>query len=514
MRSLLRDPDAFIATVDDINATPEADSHDFLDFLDGRLFERNSLPQRIDGEVVGRVWSFRDVTRQRKLSDELKRQAFHDDLTGLANQSLFRERVAHTMARLDGTGHSLAILFIDLDDFKTVNDSLGHLVGDQLLVAMSRRLVRCLGTSDTAARLGGDEFAVLIEDLTDEGHARALAERIVEAFRAPVMLESLRVVVGASVGISYGRANLGLDGSELLRNADLAMYVAKKEGKSCVREFASEMHDAAVERLAVGADLRGAAERGELVVHYQPIYQTGSPKVEAVEALVRWQHPERGLLGPGAFIAIAESSGLVDQIGLHVLEEALRQVNRWRVGLGGETPPVTVNLSPNQLLDNSLPEQVSALLERSGVPAEHLILEITEHALMVDPELASFNLHRLHGLGVRLAVDDFGTGYSSLSYLQQFPVDFLKIDGSFINNMLMRPKPSMVEAIIQLAHALDLVPIAEGVETKEQATALLSFGCDLVQGYFRSIPLDADAIYELLLGDQTAAARSAIPSSR
>lgn len=489
----LRDPEAFATKEADIYADPDTDSHDILEFRDGRLFERNSLPQRIDGEVVGRVWSFRDVTQDRMLRDELTWQAFHDALTGLANQSLFRDRVEHAMAQIERTGGSVAVLFIDLDDFKTVNDSLGHLVGDELLVAMSDRLLTCVRANDTAARLGGDEFAVLIEGLHDEMQATSVAERIVEVLREPVVLQSRPVAVSASVGIAFGRPRTGIDGNALLRNADLAMYTAKSHGKSCYRVFLSDMHDAAVERLEVQAHLRGAAERGELVVHYQPIYQTGSRRVRAVEALVRWQHPERGLLEPGSFIPLA------DEIGNHVLEESLRQVQRWEVDLGAETPAITVNFSPHQLLDRRLPERVTAQLQESGVRPDRLILEITENALMADPEMATVNLHRLRQLGVRLAVDDFGTDYSSLSYLERFPIDFLKIDGSFVDKMLIRPESSMVEAIVQLSHTLGLVPIAEGVESEAQAAALLSFGCDLAQGYFLARPLDADALHELLL---------------
>jgi diguanylate cyclase (GGDEF)-like protein/PAS domain S-box-containing protein len=480
-------------------ADPDAQTGDILEFHDGRLFEPNSSPQYVDGEVVGRVWSFRDVTLDRTLRAELTRQAFHDALTGLANQSLFRDRVEHALARIERTGGSVAVLFIDLDDFKTVNDSLGHLVGDELLVAMSSRLLMCLRSNDTAARLGGDEFAVLIEDLEDEMQATSVAERIVAVLGEPVMLDSRQVAVSASIGIAFGRPEIGLDGSALLRNADLAMYTAKGQGKSCYRVFRADMHDAALERLDLEGHLRGAAERGELVVNYQPIYQTGLSRVRAVEALVRWQHPERGLLDPGSFIPLAEASGLIDEIGNHVLEESLRQVRRWEDSLGAETPAVNVNLSPHQLLDRRLPERVQAHLDRSGVRPDLLILEITENALMADPEMAMINLHSLRQIGVRLAVDDFGTGYSSLSYLERFPIDFVKIDGSFVKKMLDRPGSAMVEAIVQFAHTLNLVPIAEGVETEAQAEALLSVGCDLSQGYFLAHPLSADDLYEMLV---------------
>ncbi len=497
--SQVREPDAFMATAADVRAEPSAQTQDIVELHDGRLFERASLPQRVADEVVGRVWSFRDVTQDRELRDELTRRAFYDALTSLPNQSLFRDRVDQAMTRIERTGGSIAVLFIDLDDFKTVNDSLGHVAGDELLVVMSQRLLTCLRGKDTAARLGGDEFAVLLEDLESEEDAANVADRIVEVLRAPVALRSRRVVMSASVGIAYGQPGTGIDGSALLRNADLAMYTAKRQGKSCYRVFVAEMHDAAVERLEIEVHLRGAAARGELVIHYQPIYETGSDQIAAVEALVRWQHPERGLLGPGAFIPIAEASDLIDEIGNHVLHEALRQIGRWDINLGSQIPAVTVNLSPHQLLDPSLPERVIDQLNHTQVRPDRLILEITENALMADPEMAAINLDRLHQFGVRLAVDDFGTGYSSLSYLQRFPIDFLKIDGSFVNEMLVHPESSMVEAIVQLSHTLGLIPIAEGVETHAQAAALLSFGCDLTQGYFRARPLSADALQQQLL---------------
>jgi diguanylate cyclase (GGDEF)-like protein/PAS domain S-box-containing protein len=506
--SQLVDPDAFTAMLADLDADPGAESHDIVEFRDGRLFERHSLPQRIDGRVVGRVWSFRDVTQDRVLREELTRQAFHDALTGLPNQSLFRDRVDRAMERIERSGGSLAVLFIDLDNFKMINDSLGHPVGDELLVATSGRLQTCLRTVDTAARLGGDEFAVLIEDLENKFHATFVAERIVDTINQPVELDSRLVTVTASVGVAFGRSGDGLDGSAMLRNADLAMYAAKHQGKGCFREFRPEMHDAAVEQFEVEVRLRDAVRRGELVVHYQPIYETGSPRVSAVEALVRWQHPERGLLGPGSFIPFAEANGIIDEIGDYVLEESLRQVCRWEIILGERTPAVNVNLAPHQLLDRTLPERVSAHLARSGVRSDWLILEITENALMADPELATANLHRLRRLGVRLAVDDFGTGYSSFGYLERFPIDFLKIDGSFVNNMLVRPESSMVEAMVQLSHTLGLTPIAEGVESEAQLAALRSIGCDLAQGYFLARPLDADALCELLASTAAGSGRA------
>jgi diguanylate cyclase (GGDEF)-like protein/PAS domain S-box-containing protein len=492
----LCDPGAFVAKIQELYAEPEAQSHDVLEFKDGRVFERDSLPQWIGGEVCGRVWSFRDVSEHRRLQSELIHQAFHDPLTGLANQALFRDRVDHATERLERQGGQLAVLFIDLDDFKTVNDSLGHSAGDDLLRIAGDRLANCLRHGDTAARLGGDEFAVLIDDLDDLDFATEIAERIIAALQVPVVLGSKHVSATASIGIAFGSVGAQVD--EMLRNADLAMYTAKGSGKNCVRVFASEMHLAAVERLDLEVHLRGAADRGELVMHYQPIYELRTGRIAAFEALVRWQHPERGLLGPMSFIPFAEAGGLIDEIGNHVLLTACEEASRWIRAVGNAAAPaITVNLSPRQLLSVDLPERVGALLQRCRLDPSRVILEITEGALIKDPGAAAAKLQSLSRLGVRLAVDDFGTGYSSLAYLRQFPIDMLKIDRSFVNDMTI-PESSLTAAIIQISHTLGLVPIAEGVETQGQADALAGLGCDLAQGFHLGRPLDAVATRALL----------------
>jgi diguanylate cyclase (GGDEF)-like protein/PAS domain S-box-containing protein len=477
----LRDGRGFIDRITEINAAPDRESRDVLEFRDGRVFERESRPHRIDGEVVGRVWSFRDVTAHRILQNELARQAFHDPLTGLPNQSLFRDRTRVALERLHRRPGRLAVLFVDLDNFKTVNDGLGHSVGDQLLMLVADRLRGCLRRVDTVARLGGDEFAVLIEGIRADTHAGEIADRLLGSLADPVEISGRLVTATASIGIAIGTARLSVD--DLLRNADLAMYVAKRAGRGCWRSYRPDMHDEALRRLDITSRLRGAAARGELVVEYQPVVELASGRTRSFEALVRWQHPEHGLLLPDSFVPFAEDSGLIAEIGDHVLRVAVREARRWVDAAGGGAPGVAVNLSPRQLHDESLPERVEGLLSAAGLAPGQLVIEITEGALIQDPERATSVLERLREVGVRLAVDDFGTGYSSLSTLHRFPLDHLKLDRSFVQEVLEDRGSSLARAIVQMACTLGLTAVAEGVESAAQAEALADMGCELAQGW-------------------------------
>jgi len=434
--------------------------------------------------------TIQDVTQRTALEDELRHQAFHDSLTNLANRALFVDRADHAVRRLERGGSSVAVLMLDLDGFKTVNDSLGHTVGDGLLVAVAARLQTALRSGDTAARIGGDEFAILVEDAADTQQATAVAERVMHALTAPFLLEGKELFVHGSVGIAITTGDK--DAGELLRDADTAMYQAKAHGKNCYRMFEPAMYSASVARLELEGDLRRAVERGgQFLLHYQPVVSLGTSQVVSLEALVRWQHPTRGLVQPDDFVPLAEESGLIVDIGRWVLREACRQTRTWQT-IHSRDINIAVNLSARQLNDPDLPGDVASALADSGLAPASLTLEITETVLMRDPAAAVATLHRLRASGVRLAIDDFGTGYSSLSSLQNLPVDTLKIDKAFIDGISTGSEGAgLVEAIVRLASTLALETVAEGVERSDQLESLQALGCQQIQGFYFSRPLPA-----------------------
>jgi diguanylate cyclase (GGDEF)-like protein len=425
-------------------------------------------------------------------------QALKDSLTRLPNRRLFHDRVGHALARAQRRPGTMAVLFVDLDKFKDVNDSLGHPSGDHLLTSVAERLRAVLRPGDTAARLGGDEFAVLVEDIAGEGDAVLIAQRLLDALTAPFVLRGKELTVGASVGIAVSAPGDTVD--ELLRNADVAMYTAKQGGRGRYECFVPDMHAAVVRRVEMENYLRRAVDDGEFTLHYQPIFALATGRLDGFEALLRWQHPTRGLLAPSEFLALAEETGAIVGIGAWVLEEACRQARQWRDRYAGHPLTMAVNLSPVQLLQPDVVEVVQGALLRSGLPAGDLTLELTEGVMVSGTGGIVDRLRAIKDLGVQLAIDDFGTGYSSLGHLRQLPFDVLKIDKTFVDDVARASEESaFARAIIKLGQTLGLTMVAEGVEHAEQAVRLGELGCDLAQGYWFAKPLNVDGV-EAVLG--------------
>ena len=407
----------------------------------------------------------------------------------------------HALSRTARTGQPIAVVFLDLDDFKTINDSLGHAAGDQLLAAVGRRLLGCVRPVDTVARLGGDEFAILAEDLDDVLDVATMASRILGSLAPSFSLSGRSVFVQASIGIAINPSG-GENVDDLLRSADLAMYTAKGQGKGRYAVFEPRMHAAVVARMEVEADLRRALETGELVLYFQPMVSLRTRAIVGVEALVRWQHPEHGLIGPGYFISIAEDSGLILPLGRWVLDEACRQARRWQDELRAPPLTISVNLSVKQLREPDFLAHVGDALDASRLSPQSLVFEITESTVMEDTTTTG-RLRELRALGARVAIDDFGTGYSSLSYLRHLPVDILKIDQAFLEGVEPGSQQSaLTGAIVSMGHTLGLEMVAEGVEHDPQLSELLTMGCDLGQGYYFARPADADRITECLVASK------------
>ena len=440
-----------------------------------------------------------DVTDRQRLQGELHHQAFHDPLTGLPNRSLFVDRLSQAQARARRASSRLALLLLDLDGFKTVNDSFGHDVGDEVLVSVAQVLASSLRPEDTIARLGGDEFAVLIEATPDGLDAAVVAERMLAALRAPLTVAGRQLSIRASVGIAETDGSGVEDAATLLRDADLAMYAAKSHGKGRYARFEPEMRDALLERVRVEVDLRDALETHQLELHYQPIVALDSGRLQSLEALLRWPHPSRGYIPPLAFIGIAEEIGLMPTLGAWVLRTACAQLVAWhREFPDYEDIGVSVNVSPLQLTGPSFPEKVSEILRACDLAPNLLTLEITEGVLVSSPE-AIGTLRELKALGVRIAIDDFGTGYSSLAYLRDLNVDVLKIDKSFIDHISTeRDAAALMDSIISMAASLRLHAVAEGIEDRDQLGRLLHAHCPSGQGYLFAKPLSALAMTDLL----------------
>jgi len=458
-----------------------------------------------DEHVRGIVLNSRDVSERKAFEDQLAHQAFHDPVTNLANRALFADRVRQAVRRSARGGPAIGVMFIDLDDFKTVNDSLGHAAGDLVLMEVSRRLQAEIRAGDTVARFGGDEFAVLLDGIDSSSEAAEVAGRILQALEVAFEIEGKPVFPRASVGICLAGDELGSsDTEDLLRNADVAMYMAKRDNKGGYRLFEPAMHERVVERMEIQAELQRALELSQLEIYYQPVVRLDEGADYGVEALLRWMHPTRGMIPPLQFIPLAEETGLIIPIGRWVLQEACRHavlLHEHR----GDAPPLTVsvNLSVKQLQSETIVADVRDALEASGLPPSILILEITETAMMADTDLAVERLADLKGLGVLLAIDDFGTGYSSLSRLGDFPIDILKMDRSFLAPE--HENSGLAAAIVGLGMSLNLNVVAEGIELPEQIDTLRGFGCELGQGFLFAKPMDYRSLSDYLVGDDAPA---------
>jgi diguanylate cyclase (GGDEF)-like protein/PAS domain S-box-containing protein len=485
---------------------------------DGELREVEAVSVPIEYEGADAVQTvFRDITERKALEARLRHEAFHDGLTGLANRALFRDRLEHAlMLSRRQAGVELAVLFLDLDDFKGINDSLGHEAGDRVLQAVANRIREETRGADTVARFGGDEFAILLEGVPSEMEALAIVTRIKGALRKPLMIDGRLMTIAASIGIAFGRS--GNDVESLLRNADVAMYEAKEAGKARYAVFEPAMYEAIVQRLQLESDLRAAVlsptEAGMYLV-YQPIVDLVTGETRSLEALLRWHHTEQGALPPSLFVPIAEHTGAIVPLGRWILETVCSQIMEWRTLWWRERldptgfPSVSVNISGRQLREEHFVEEVEEILRQTGVPASAVTLEITESVIMHDSEQSLRTLSALKALGLRLAIDDFGTGYSSLSYLQRFPVDILKIDRAFVEGVATEGSDAaLARTIVSLGTTLTLHTVAEGVEVESQRVALRQMGCQLGQGYLFSPPMPAQHVLPWLVPSMASTARA------
>ncbi|MCX7184981.1 MAG: EAL domain-containing protein [Nitrosospira sp.] len=461
---------------------------------DIRYMESNSgLIKNSQGEASYVVVVSHDITERKQTEQRIVEMATHDVLTGLPNRTLFRDRITQALAHDRRSQEQAAVLFIDLDHFKVINDSLGHDVGDSLLKEVALRLTTTVRNEDTVARQGGDEFIVLLPNIAGAFNAEAVAQKILDVLIEPFQISGKELHIGASIGIALFPSD-GDDVEALLRNSDIAMYYAKESGRNSYHFFAPEMNKLTLERHLLGIDLRHALERNELLLHFQPVIDMPDGKLTGIEVLLRWQHPEQGLIPPSTFIPLAEETGMIVSIGEWVLRQSCLQIKGWQ-GLGYEVPKLAINISARQFRHKMLVVDIARILADTGVDGRCLTLEITESMLVENIEKTAEMLRQLNTMGLEISVDDFGTGYSSLSYLKRYPIDTLKIDRSFVRDIATDPNDvAIIKAIIAMARSLKIEVIAEGVETEEQLVFLSRQGCKRYQGYYFSKPLSAAEI--------------------
>jgi len=494
-------PEAFVEKVKYLNSHRDEKSRDELRFKNGKIFDRYSAPL-IDskGRYRGRIWYFRDITDHKVAEERVQFLAYYDALTGLPNRTLLQDRLAKALAGARRRKDKVALLFLDLDRFKIINDSLGHSVGDLLLQEIAERLKKWARELDTVARLGGDEFLVVLTSVKDVADAAVAADRVVKSMTAGFVVQGHPLSISCSLGVSIFPEH-GADGDTLIKNADAAMYCAKENGRNNFRFFTDDMNAQVVERLTLENSLRLALDRKELFLVYQPQMDIATGKITGLEALLRWQHPELGLVPPDKFIRIAENSGLIMPIGEWVLRTACSQARKWQ-DEGLLAVPVAVNVSAVQFRQDGFCELIQRVLYETGLAPQYLELELTESLLLSSADVTSSVLHELKALGLKLAIDDFGTGYSSLSYLKHFPVSKLKVDRSFVRDVAVNADDAAITtAIISMAKSLKLKVIAEGVENEAQMSFLREHQCDEIQGYYFSKPLTVDKVPGKLRGD-------------